>query len=46
VDTKGELIGINTGIFSKSGGYLRIGFAIPMILIERQGNKLFLTVTL
>lgn len=29
VNTKGELIGINTAIFSKSGGYMGIGFAIP-----------------
>jgi serine protease Do len=26
---KGELIGINTAIFSQSGGYMGIGFAIP-----------------
>ncbi len=29
VNTKGELIGINTAILSKSGGYMGIGFAIP-----------------
>jgi serine protease Do len=29
VDTKGELVGINTAIFSTSGGYMGIGFAIP-----------------
>ncbi len=29
VNTNGELIGINTAIFSKSGGYMGIGFAIP-----------------
>ncbi|PKL49794.1 MAG: peptidase [Nitrospira bacterium HGW-Nitrospira-1] len=29
VNTKGELIGINTAIFSKSGGYQGIGFAVP-----------------
>ena len=29
VDTQGRLIGINTAIFSKSGGSLGIGFAIP-----------------
>ncbi|MBI1820492.1 MAG: DegQ family serine endoprotease [Nitrospirae bacterium] len=29
VNTRGELIGINTAIFSKSGGYMGIGFAIP-----------------
>ena len=29
VDIKGELIGINTAIFSRSGGYQGIGFAVP-----------------
>ena len=26
---RGELVGINTGIFSQSGGYQGIGFAVP-----------------
>ncbi len=29
VDTKGNLLGINTAIYSRSGGSLGIGFAIP-----------------
>jgi len=29
VNTRGELVGINTGIFSESGGYQGIGFAVP-----------------
>jgi serine protease Do len=29
VNTRGELIGINTAIFSQSGGYMGIGFAVP-----------------
>lgn len=29
VNIKGELVGINTAIFSTSGGYMGIGFAIP-----------------
>lgn len=29
VDTRGDLIGINTAIFSRSGGYQGIGFAVP-----------------
>ncbi len=29
VDTSGQLVGINTAIFSRSGGNLGIGFAIP-----------------
>ena len=30
VNLKGEVIGINTAIFSRSGGYMGIGFAIPV----------------
>ena len=29
INSRGELVGINTGIFSESGGYQGIGFAIP-----------------
>ncbi|MGE5299712.1 MAG: DegQ family serine endoprotease [Acidobacteriota bacterium] len=29
VNTDGELVGVNTAIFSTSGGYMGIGFAIP-----------------
>ncbi len=29
VNTRGELVGINTAIFSRSGGYMGIGFAVP-----------------
>ena len=29
VNLRGELVGINTAIFSRSGGYMGIGFAIP-----------------
>ncbi|PLK49717.1 Do family serine endopeptidase [Uliginosibacterium sp. TH139] len=29
VDTRGQLVGINTAIYSRSGGSLGIGFAIP-----------------
>ena len=35
VDTNGNLIGINTLIFSRSGGYQGIGFAIPESLAKR-----------
>ena len=28
VNTKGELVGINTAIFSQSGGYQGVGFAV------------------
>ena len=30
VDTQGHLLGINTAIYSRSGGSMGIGFAIPM----------------
>jgi serine protease Do len=35
LNTRGELIGINTGIFSQSGGYQGIGFAVPSNLAKR-----------
>jgi Do/DeqQ family serine protease len=35
INARGELIGINTGIFSQSGGYQGIGFAIPSNLAQR-----------
>jgi serine protease Do len=34
VNTRGELVGINTGIFSQSGGYQGIGFAVPSNLAK------------
>ena len=35
VNTAGELIGINTAIVSRSGGYQGIGFAIPIDLADK-----------
>jgi serine protease Do len=35
INTRGELIGINTGIYSESGGYQGIGFAVPSNLARR-----------
>lgn len=35
VDTSGNLIGVNTLIFSRSGGYQGIGFAIPVSLAKK-----------
>ena len=32
---RGEVIGINTAIFSPSGGYIGIGFAIPSTVAQR-----------
>ncbi|MBL8907979.1 MAG: DegQ family serine endoprotease [Rhizobiales bacterium] len=45
VDMKGQLIGINTAIYSRSGGSIGIGFAIPanmvrtVVLSAEQGGK-------
>ena len=35
INTRGELVGINTGIFTQSGGYQGIGFAVPSQLVRR-----------
>jgi Do/DeqQ family serine protease len=35
VNSSGELVGINTAIFSQSGGYQGIGFAVPSVLARR-----------
>lgn len=40
VDANGELVGINTVIFSRSGGSMGIGFAIPTALVEQVMNAL------
>ena len=40
VNTRGELIGINTAIFSQSGGYQGIGFAVPSNLARRVVDEL------
>ncbi len=40
INTRGELIGINTGLFTESGGYQGIGFAVPSNLAQRVINDL------
>jgi serine protease Do len=35
INGRGELVGINTGIYSESGGYQGIGFAVPSKLAQR-----------
>ncbi|MCD6507897.1 DegQ family serine endoprotease [Candidatus Poribacteria bacterium] len=40
VNLKGELIGINTAIYTKSGGYQGIGFAIPINLAKHVMNMI------
>ncbi|MCX8069558.1 MAG: trypsin-like peptidase domain-containing protein, partial [Thermodesulfovibrionales bacterium] len=34
VNTRGEMIGINTAIFSRTGGYQGIGFAVPSNMVR------------
>jgi serine protease DegQ len=45
VDANGNLIGINTLIFSRSGGYQGIGFAIPVSLARRVMEQIIETGT-
>ena len=40
INSRGELIGINTAIFSQSGGYQGIGFAVPSNLVRRVADDL------
>jgi len=40
VDLNGQVVGINVAIFSTSGGYQGVGFAIPINIAERIVGKL------
>ncbi|MEW6543555.1 MAG: DegQ family serine endoprotease [Nitrospirota bacterium] len=40
VNLRGELIGINTAIFTRSGGYMGIGFAIPSNMVKNVMSSL------
>jgi Do/DeqQ family serine protease len=40
VNSRGELVGINTAIFTQSGGYQGIGFAVPSNLVRRIVDEL------
>jgi serine protease Do len=40
LNTRGEVVGINSQIFSRSGGYMGISFAIPMDEAMRISNQL------
>lgn len=40
VDAYGQLVGINTAIFSRSGGSMGIGFAIPTSIVEQVMNSI------
>lgn len=55
VNLDGEVVGINTAIFSRSGGYMGVGFAIPInmargiaeqLLNDGQVNRGFLGITI
>ncbi|MGD9817552.1 MAG: trypsin-like peptidase domain-containing protein [Desulfomonilaceae bacterium] len=39
VNIDGQVVGMNTAILSRSGGYMGIGFAIPINLIKQIVNK-------
>jgi serine protease Do len=43
INLQGEAIGINTAIFSRSGGYMGIGFAIPMTMAQAIKEQLVTT---
>jgi len=43
VDASGNLVGINTAIFSRTGGSIGIGFAIPATLVRQVMNDLIKT---
>jgi serine protease Do len=40
LDLEGKVVGINTAIFSRSGGYMGIGFAIPINMAKNVMNSL------
>ncbi|WP_447975225.1 DegQ family serine endoprotease [Nitrospira sp. Kam-Ns4a] len=43
VNTRGELVGINTAIFSQTGGYQGIGFAVPASMAKPVTESLIAT---
>jgi serine protease Do len=43
VDLDGKVVGINTAIFSRSGGYMGIGFAIPINMARKVMESLIST---
>lgn len=40
INTHGEVIGINSALFSRTGGYMGIGFAIPVNMVKSIQNQL------
>lgn len=43
VNSRGQLVGINTAIFSRSGGYMGIGFAVPANMVHTVMESLIKT---
>jgi serine protease Do len=43
INMKGQLVGINTAIFSRSGGYQGIGFAVPVKMVKQVMDSLIKT---
>ena len=43
VNTRGELVGINTAIFSQTGGYQGVGFAVPATMAKPVAESLIKT---
>ncbi len=43
VNLRGELIGINTAIFTRSGGYMGVGFAVPSNMVRSVMDSLVAT---
>lgn len=42
VDVNGDLVGINSAIYSKSGGSMGIGFAIPIDLVKKVTEQIII----
>ena len=40
LNVRGEVVGINTALFSRTGGYMGIGFAIPVNMAKNIENQL------
>jgi len=41
VNIAGQVVGMNTAILSKGGGYMGIGFAIPINIVKQEAQKLW-----
>ena len=40
INLEGKIVGVNTAIFTRSGGYQGIGFAVPINMARRIMNDL------